>query len=573
MMTSRHWWPMRKQDDDLAALVANAAAVSAGRGRLPRVREVTLQQLRVRAAQVLTPYVQRDVQADAQAVGPGEAVLLVGHSMAGKTRLAAEVIRSSYPDHPVLVAESGKTVRALVAGKWNPAGVVVWLDDLERFLGADGLTVGVLHALTGGEAIVLGTIGAHAMDAYRPTDQLHLPEWEVLAAFTQINLERGLSQAELDRVRLEVTDPNVLAAVQRYGLAEYLGAGPEALDKFMKGAITQPVGYALVRGAADWRRTGLSHPIPKTILVTQAMASIYLAQRPDIPQTEQALQQGLEWATAKINETVALLSPNLTDPANATFEAFDYVVDYLNLTGTSIPDQLWQIGLQEAQPSEWADLGRTATRANNRPVAERALRKAAGAGDKVATAILGPLLLTWGEPDEAEIWCRKGAEIGDSDAMVLLGMLLAERRESDEAEVWWRKAAQSGHAKAMLELGVLLDGRQESGEAEFWWRKAAQAGNRDALHNVGVLLERREESAEAEAWYRKAADAGHSGAMHNLGLLLLQRGNEAEAEVWWLKAADAGHSKAMHNLGVLHERRGDSAEAAVWYQRAAEARS
>ena len=144
-----------KQDDDLAGLLAKAAAVSAGRGQLPRVREVTLRQLRVHAARVPAPYVQREAQPEvAKEVGPNRAVLLVGHSMAGKTRLAAEIIRLHYPDHSILVPESGKAVQALVAGKWDPAGVVVWLDDLERFLGADGLTVGLLHNLTSGRAIV-----------------------------------------------------------------------------------------------------------------------------------------------------------------------------------------------------------------------------------------------------------------------------------------------------------------------------------------------------------------------------------------------------------------------------------
>jgi uncharacterized protein len=51
---------------------------------------------------------------------------------------------------PLLIPESCKALRELVDGGLNPVGVVVWLDDLERFLGSDGLTVGLLNLLTTG---------------------------------------------------------------------------------------------------------------------------------------------------------------------------------------------------------------------------------------------------------------------------------------------------------------------------------------------------------------------------------------------------------------------------------------
>src|SRR3712207_3856108 len=77
-----------KQDDTRAALVERAVTVPEGPARLPLVREAGLAQLRVHTAQVQVPYVQRDAeQTVAETLGPGRAVLLVGHSMAGKTRL------------------------------------------------------------------------------------------------------------------------------------------------------------------------------------------------------------------------------------------------------------------------------------------------------------------------------------------------------------------------------------------------------------------------------------------------------------------------------------------------------
>ncbi len=453
-----------KQDDTRAALVEQAVAVPGGPARLPLVREAGLAQLRVHAAQVQVPYVERDVQhAVAKALGPGRAVLLVGHSMAGKTRLAAQVVHQRFPDAPLLVPESGKALRELVGEGLDPAGVVVWLDDLERFLGEDGLTFGLLARLTRDKAILVATIRSEAREGYRPRKDLRPPEWEVLEAFTQIDLKRRHTDTELKRIRAAVTDPAVLDAVQHYGLAEYLGAGPEALDKFTKGETTQPIGHALVRAAVDWRRTGLTRPIPNTVLTAPALVSVYLADRPDVPRTEAALDQGMDWATTKINETVALLGIVFPDPAGApTFEAFDYLVDHLTLAGASIPDAMWQLALQEARPTEWKDLGYAAYRSSNLPVAELAIRRMA-----------------------------EGGEGGDTWVMYTLGLILRERGELAEAEGWYRRAADAGQREAMLNLGLLLHERGELAEVETWWRRAADAGESRAMFNLGLLLKQR----------------------------------------------------------------------------------
>jgi hypothetical protein len=110
-----------------------------------------------------------------------------------------------------------------------------------------------------------------------------------------------------DRIREAVTDPRILDAVQHCGLAEFVGGGPAAVDKFERGEPTEAVGYALVRAAVDWRRSGLTRAIPKPVLFTPALASIYLAVRPAEPRSREALDQGLRWATEEINESVALL--------------------------------------------------------------------------------------------------------------------------------------------------------------------------------------------------------------------------------------------------------------------------
>ena len=43
--------------------------------------------------------------------------------------------------------------------------MVVWLDDLEQFLGPDGLTLGLLSRLASGKAILVATIRSQAREA------------------------------------------------------------------------------------------------------------------------------------------------------------------------------------------------------------------------------------------------------------------------------------------------------------------------------------------------------------------------------------------------------------------------
>jgi hypothetical protein len=49
-----------------------------------------------------------------------------------------------------------------------------------------------------------------------------------------------------------------------------------------------------------------------------------------------------------------------------------------------VPEQLWQVSLDHAQPTEWMNVGHAAYHSTNLPVAEHAFGKAADAGDRDA---------------------------------------------------------------------------------------------------------------------------------------------------------------------------------------------
>jgi hypothetical protein len=366
-------WARARQNSTWARLAERRVAVLGKRRWLPTVRGVSLDQLHVHPAHVEVPYITRDQEKKlAEVVGPRKAVLVVGHSLSGKTRLAAEVIRSTFPEAPLLLAESGKALRELFDGGLNPAGIIIWLDNLERFLGADGLNMSLLNRLTTGGAILVATIKGKELERYRPRAEQRPPEWEVIQQFSAISLQRRLTSAEHERVRASVNDPDVLAAVDHYGLAEYLGAGPQALKLFEAGERVNPIGRALVQGAIDWRRTGLIQPVPKHTLLT--MLPIYLAGQSDTPRSDQAIDDGLAWATTKISETVALLGQGFTSANEPVYEAFGYLVDQ---TSRSIPDPIWSFALEQARPVEMLRIALAACQAGNLASAEAALRKAA----------------------------------------------------------------------------------------------------------------------------------------------------------------------------------------------------
>jgi hypothetical protein len=345
--------------------------------RLPRVRDASLQQFRVHASRIDVPYIGRDQEAEVDAaLSAGRPVLVVGHSMAGKTRLAANRVAHLFPDALLLAPLPGNALREFMDEGFQLDGAVVWLDDLDRYLSSDNwLDPGLLDRVVSAGAVVIATIRRHALELYRPTDKEHPPQWEAISRFSRVELLRRLSSDEQGRVEASIPDKVVRAAVERYGLAEYLGAGPEAVDTFDSGETEHPVGAALVRAAVDWRRAGVVRLVSLANLT--AALPIYLAERHDVAIDEASIKLGMEWATVKINETVRLLSPRYShsvpsrgaeatapggDGSDGLFEAFDYLVDVLTDRARSgdkterekatVPLEMWRLLAQVTTRAE-----------------------------------------------------------------------------------------------------------------------------------------------------------------------------------------------------------------------------
>ncbi len=219
---------------------------------------------RVHQTVLAVPYIHRDEEEAIRAfLRAGRPVLLIGSSMVGKTKMAARVIAEDFGSWPVAIPDSKIALADLDAKDISLRDSVIWLDDIDRLIGAGGITDGSLRRLAAAGNIIVGTIRAGAYERFRPSDQLRPPEWDVICGFQRIFISRDLTEREQQRLAGAVNDPGIRDRIRAVGLGEYVGAAGHVAEALKLGAAgADSLGYALVLAAADWRRCGLTRPIP-----------------------------------------------------------------------------------------------------------------------------------------------------------------------------------------------------------------------------------------------------------------------------------------------------------------------
>lgn len=374
--------------------------------------------------------------------------------MVGKTRLAAAVVKDLYPDRPILIPDNATALVNLdEAGQLSTHDQVIWLDDLERYLSGGGLTVGLILRLTVRNSVV-ATLRTMEWDRFQPTDQSRLLEWDLLGVFEMVRLTRDSDQLNEEDLARAVPNVEVRERIKRIGIGEYVGAAQHITDQLALGAQSNPLGYALVRGAVDWKRAGLTRPVPADLLPALAAAHLSPRQRVALAQDDE-YKKALDWATREINPTVSLL-----EPGDGVFTVYDYALDQLSATKEPPSDETWQLIIQRANPEELNGIGFQAAVYRLFDVAELSWHQGAEAGDITAMNNLGNML-RHRDTNEAESWYRWAAEAGDTSVTYDLGILLHERGDLDKAEIWYQRAVDNGETLAMYALGCL---HQERGD-------------------------------------------------------------------------------------------------------------
>ncbi len=314
-------------------------------------------------------------------------MLLAGDSTAGKSRMAYEVIRALLPDHALINPAGRESLSAILPTAAGERRCVVWLDDLERFLGSGGLTAAMVRGLCGDDhrhVLVLATLRSVEFDRYSAREESGLgggerDAWrearDILELATIVELPRRWSSQELEHARTYTDDPRISRALWKtdaFGLAEVLAAGPQLARDWRTAwrAGGHPRGAALVAAAVDCRRAGVHDPQPVDFLA--ALAEYYLEQRGGPLLRPESLDHALAWATTPSHGASSLLLP--TD-REGHYLAFDYLIDLDGLDG--VPPAVWDALIATANPRQAWDIGESAMQRFQQHVAVRAYQKAA----------------------------------------------------------------------------------------------------------------------------------------------------------------------------------------------------
>ena len=504
-----------------------------------------------------------------QAAIDGGMILLIGDSTAGKSRAAFEAMHSEVPAHKVFAPPHGADLRRLPDVLSHGSGdYVLWLDDLEGFLGPDGLQPDVLSALIRLKTTVIATLRDGLRDTYRPQAERQAAASGDTAAKHQshsgaavlnvaecVTIPRMWSAIELERAAWE-EDPRLVQAVTHhgvYGLAEYLAAGPELWQEFRqaKRSDGSPRGYALVAAAIDLARTGLKGPYPARLL--EELHVHYLTAAGGAVLRPETLAEAWEWVSTVRFGVTSLLLPG---PGDSEWRAFDYLIDAASREADlRVREATWLAAIENARDDDerfevgWqAFLARTVNH-----IAEAAFRPLALSGDGAAANNMGVL-------SEAKIL----QEVRGNFFSSFMRMMMDEKLLDQSLDAVLSKPVDDIVADplgALRAMGVTGTGDSAAlEEATRWYLMAYEAGYHEAAKNLAEAYRQRGLKDQAAEWYEKAAQLNVEGAAYERGRLAQERNDLPAAEQWYRQAVSEGDRRARKRLRVLLDKQGRTAE-------------
>jgi hypothetical protein len=459
---------------------------------------------------------------------PARLVLVTGESLAGKSRAAMEAMREELPKWRLLIPRGAGQLGELLDEQFDMRHTVVWLDEVQEFLGQ---TEGVEQLdrvldLRDGPTVVLATLRTDAENALRGGAGWRRLDREGDVC-RRITLYRrpipDHHEVELGRARA-LRDPwldDALASLEdRYGLAEWLAAGPQLLrelDRLRAGSDMQDrLTAAVVDAAIDCYLAGYTDPVPLPLL---ADASRLYASAPPC-EKQLPTDPVFVAALCRARRAVAGATGLLVHHQGWGERAFDYLLQDAFTAKRPVRAELWTV------------LQRHTTVFNLPEIAVAAQRH--GRPD-VASTLLART------PPAARIELL--GELGDKVGLRWLGADSGLHEEDD----WLADAAANRLAKLLAQLG---EADELASEAEAITRGMVYKDSY-ADEWLAILLSHR---GDVDALASRA-DAGFPAAGRWLAHELMRRGDREELS----RRASGREGFASDRLADLLRESGDLA--------------
>jgi tetratricopeptide (TPR) repeat protein len=291
--------------------------------------------------------------------------LLLGPSKSGKSRAAFEVITHKFgdrilvmPDPNNLATSNIDRVLELLPQDDARRGIVLWLDELDRYLDAgcvDNTRLARWHRQLPG-LLVVATLRGDLYPRYQETQgtgdavrRKFSDAADVLRGATVFWFSASWDLEDWERA-VDAYPELRLHGQRERGLGVELISGPDLLRRFQVAESSSPAGFAITCAAIDWRRCGAPRAIRKDEL--RGLAGQYFWRQRQQPMNDDVYGKALEWALEPVLPGASISLLQFADDRGDTFEAVDYVVAYRDgADGTAvIPESLlhetwdWIIG-------------------------------------------------------------------------------------------------------------------------------------------------------------------------------------------------------------------------------------
>ena len=546
------------------------AEVSGDSGPIGKAHLVSL--LIHRSDRDVKEYVRRDAHDELHALLKERTPVLVeGPSMAGKTRLVVEVLRKEWPDARVLFPKSDDDVEKLLKNWRRPIrDTIIFLDELERFLGKEEFTLGVLNTWIDDSCTVVATTTRMNYTRWRAELDSKFPGWEIVNRFHPLPLEAKLSDDELDAVR-NTSYAKDLPSIEQLGLGRVLGRAEDIRRRFTSALDSHQGRAGLVKAAVDWSRVGLGSASKEALLTLAKAYDDDLWEEPDWE---------AEWAWVIGKTTDA---PLVLRTGKDSWEALDLLAEEADwpLTKTTLrtmatcPHTAHQAAILLFQMFSKSLLTRnTATESLVQEAADLLQESSSKNPTNGNLLIAYASFLTSIRPDHdrAEEYYEKAIKADPNNPLILgsyANFLTDIRRDHDQAEEYYKQAItiDPNNANILGNYAILLKNiRRDHDRTEELYKQALTIDPNNATNLGGYaffLTDIRHDHDQAEKLYEQAikADPNNAISLGNYSQLLFVTGRDEEGADFAeraLKLAERGQEAlcaACHFCLFMHSPR------------------